>query len=370
MKRNVQLDFLRFIGVFLVMVAHMYIISNKTFLDKFFLVIHVGGWTGVDLFFVLSGYLVSGLIMKELKLYGSFNATRFLIRRGFKIYPTYYLYIIFIFIMGKFIPGLHHQPTLTGLFHESIFVTNYFSFNSVHLWSLSVEEHFYFVLAILFLILIRYKKVNLKVFILIYVFLLIEGIGFRLYNYLHSTGYDFSKQYTKSHFRFDSLFFGVLIAYMVNYHLDIINSIVNYRYRIIFILLSVGVLSTNFIFERADYPFIAVSNLALNPICYGYLMLVVINIKNEIFVKIITPLAYIGMYSYSLYLFHFFFNNVSIHFIKQGGYWYYLAYFSTAVIGGIVISKCVEYPLINIREKYFPSRSRAKKSQPAFEKGF
>src|SRR6185437_81561 len=93
MKRNIQLDFLRFCGVFLVMVVHLSI-TGHTYLDKILSTIKVGGWTGVDLFFVLSGYLVSGLIIRENELYGSFDPVRFLIRRGFKIYPTYYLYYL------------------------------------------------------------------------------------------------------------------------------------------------------------------------------------------------------------------------------------------------------------------------------------
>ena len=45
------------------------------------------GWTGVDLFFVLSGFLVSGLLFTEYQRHGSVDVVRFLVRRGFKIYP-------------------------------------------------------------------------------------------------------------------------------------------------------------------------------------------------------------------------------------------------------------------------------------------
>jgi len=357
MKRNIQLDFLRFCGVFLVMIAHLEIMGHSI-LDKVLSVVKVGGWTGVDLFFVLSGYLVSGLIIKEHELYGSFNATRFLIRRGFKIYPTYYIFIILSFFLGFYYPTLTKPATLTGLFHEAVFVANYFTNNNGILWSISVEEHFYFILAIVFLILIRFKKVKLSSFILIYAFLLIEGIGFRLYNYFHYSDFNFARDYTKSHFRFDSLFFGVLIAFMVNSKSRVIAWILSNKYQVIFIVITVGFLLTNFVIPRKSYPLLPVINLALNPICYGYLMLVIVNIQNANFVKIISPLAYIGKYSYSIYLFHFAFDAIAIHLIKHGGPAYYLLYFSSAIIGGIVISKGVEYPLISVREKYFPSRAK------------
>jgi len=367
MKRNLQLDFLRFIGVFLVMVNHAFI-KGTSVLDNILSRIQIGGWTGVDLFFVLSGYLVSGLIIKEHKLHGTFNAKRFLIRRGFKIYPSYYLYIIFAFILGTYFTAFHAKPTLSGLFHESIFVANYFDYNNGFLWSISVEEHFYFILALVFLILIRYKKIELKTFVYIYVFLLIIGLAFRLFNYFHYSDYDFSRDYTRSHFRFDSLFFGVLLAYLVNYKHEFIEMVLAYKYRFLFIALAIGLLATNFIFNHKDYRIMAVTNLAFNPICFGYLMLNVINIQGKIFLAIITPLSYVGKYSYSIYLFHRACDNIAIHYIKQGGMLYYLVYFSTAIIGGIIISKCVEYPVINFREKYFPSRS--KKSKPVFQEGY
>ena len=48
------------------------------------------GWTGVNLFFVLSGFLVGGLLLRELKKYGTLDVKRFIVRRGLKIWPSYY----------------------------------------------------------------------------------------------------------------------------------------------------------------------------------------------------------------------------------------------------------------------------------------
>src|SRR5215831_18752084 len=81
--RNAQLDALRAIAVLLVLGRH---------LPFFPLWIRVG-WTGVDLFFVLSGFLISGLLFREYKATGGIRIGRFLVRRGFKIYPAYYLFL-------------------------------------------------------------------------------------------------------------------------------------------------------------------------------------------------------------------------------------------------------------------------------------
>jgi peptidoglycan/LPS O-acetylase OafA/YrhL len=354
MNRNKQIDFLRFCGVFLVMINHIIILGNSR-LDRVLNVLKTGGWIGVDLFFVLSGYLVSGLIIKEYKLHHSFNPTRFLIRRGFKIYPSYYLFLAIAFI---FFTHFTKEPqNKAGLLHEAIFVSNYFSFNNQHTWSISIEEHFYFLLSILFYLLIKFKRVNLKIFVYTYLFVFVIGISCRLYNYLTYTDYDFARDYEKSHFRFDALFFGVLLSYIAHYRADIIDKLLAHRSRIILLAICFVFIASNFVLNREDYRFVSVLNLALNPICFGYIMINCIAITNQTFIKIISPLAYIGKYSYSIYLFHTLFMAIAIHTFKGGGLLYYAAYLSGAIIGGMVMSKLVEYPVINIREKYFPSKS-------------
>jgi peptidoglycan/LPS O-acetylase OafA/YrhL len=81
--RQKSLDFLRGI-VILVLFRHSNVVEILTQI----------GWIGVDLFFVLSGFLVSGLLFKEYITYGSINAKLFFIRRGLKIYPLFYFAIL------------------------------------------------------------------------------------------------------------------------------------------------------------------------------------------------------------------------------------------------------------------------------------
>ncbi|MGV3632340.1 MAG: acyltransferase family protein [Bacteroidota bacterium] len=81
--RNPGLDVLRAIAVILVLARH----SNLNFwLTKF-------GWLGVDLFFVLSGFLVAGLLFAEYKKHGAIDLKRFLVKRAFKILPPFYVFL-------------------------------------------------------------------------------------------------------------------------------------------------------------------------------------------------------------------------------------------------------------------------------------
>src|SRR6185369_11827660 len=81
-----RVDVLRAIAVLLVMVHHMYPPPEYAprFVAEIVAFARRPGWIGVDLFFVLSGFLVSGLLFREHQLYGDLRVGRFLIRRGFK----------------------------------------------------------------------------------------------------------------------------------------------------------------------------------------------------------------------------------------------------------------------------------------------
>ncbi|MBK6883764.1 MAG: acyltransferase [Flavobacteriales bacterium] len=83
-RRWELVDMLRGIAVLLVLFRHHDVGGP----------LHDFGWMGVDLFFVLSGFLVSGLIFDEYRRTGEFRGLHFLIRRGFKIYPSFYALIL------------------------------------------------------------------------------------------------------------------------------------------------------------------------------------------------------------------------------------------------------------------------------------
>ncbi len=90
--RNLGLDILRFIACSLVIFRH---VQGPENFNIFIQTLNKGGWIGVDLFFVLSGFLIASLLFKEHKASGSIDLKRFLIRRGFKIYPAFWIFTLF-----------------------------------------------------------------------------------------------------------------------------------------------------------------------------------------------------------------------------------------------------------------------------------
>src|ERR1700732_285133 len=128
--RNKRLDILRCIAILLVIARHTY---PRIWIGK-------AGWMGVDLFFVLSGFLISGLLFAEYKKNRSINWKRFLIRRGLKLYPAFYVFLLATFLTQL---GFKQVSGLSNYLGEIFYVQNYGPYIWSHTWSLAVEEHFY-----------------------------------------------------------------------------------------------------------------------------------------------------------------------------------------------------------------------------------
>src|SRR5262245_50090618 len=92
-KRLPQLDILRSFAIFLVLLRHLPEVPDGlgTHWSAAYSISNSVGWIGVDLFFVLSGFLISGLLFREYNLTGKVDLLRFYIRRGYKIYPGFYI---------------------------------------------------------------------------------------------------------------------------------------------------------------------------------------------------------------------------------------------------------------------------------------
>jgi len=100
------------------------------------------GWTGVDLFFVLSGFLIGRQLQRELQRTGSVSVPRFLLRRGLRIWPLYFTWVAFLALaLGKW----------RGLWPDLVFLSNYVQGRVSGGWSLSTEEQFYLAVPLLLL---------------------------------------------------------------------------------------------------------------------------------------------------------------------------------------------------------------------------
>lgn len=150
-----SLNGLRAISIIMVIIHH-YIFLYKGSSKYFYFL----GPLGVDIFFVISGFLITTLCIREKIETGDLSLKNFYIRRVLRILPVAYLYIIVILILNYFVG---FNVALINLLTAALFLTNISYFQRVkfdwmvaHFWSVSVEEQFY----ILFPVLIK-KRIGL-----------------------------------------------------------------------------------------------------------------------------------------------------------------------------------------------------------------
>jgi peptidoglycan/LPS O-acetylase OafA/YrhL len=357
--RNKRLDILRCIAVFSVMILH----GN---IWPFFGNI---GWVGVDLFFVLSGFLISGLLFSEYKTRNSISFKRFFIRRGLKIYPAFYLFLLLTAMLSRIV--FRTLSPATNYLHEVFFVQNYWHGVWDHTWTLAVEEHFYIFLPVLLLILVRFSS-NLqdpfRALPWIFAVVALLCIAFRAASvYLGIPNYHTA--YTASHDRMDSLFFGALLGYFDHFRPHILSNLLHStRNRIVVAVCSAGLLSTIFFFPQ-DNRFFSTFGYTCLYLGFGGILLLSLHVKGILrgkmarcFEMVGTAAASVGIYSYSIYLWHgpagaWFPGLVRrvLH-VSQGPNERFLTYMIGSLAIGITMSKIIEYPILRLRDRIFPAR--------------
>jgi len=143
MQRTPGLDTLRAIAIVWVMLFHSVYVGG---LGAGFGWLERSGWMGVDLFFVLSGYLIGSQVLKSLKVTGGIDFADFYRRRGVRILPAF----LVVFAIYALLPGWRETPGMQPLWQFPSFTFNLLfdasdNYAFSHVWSLCVEEHFYLV---------------------------------------------------------------------------------------------------------------------------------------------------------------------------------------------------------------------------------
>lgn len=150
-----NLDVLRFLAAYLIVLLHCFFgwkaffghpapISSPGIANKLELVVNNFSF-GVDIFFLISGFLITFLLLSELETNGRVDVTRFYIRRAFRIWPLYFLLVLVAPLLTYFFyeqsPSYLHQFLFAGNF--GVISEGTKSAATDHLWSICIEEHFY-----------------------------------------------------------------------------------------------------------------------------------------------------------------------------------------------------------------------------------
>lgn len=211
-ERVFGLDFIRAVAILLVLVGHLGhvgLMQNNYVMYQF-------GFFGVELFFVLSGFLIGQILIELVSTGVTLKSVRqFWIKRWIRTLPLYYLVLIIrLFVEKTEFPYLHFI-----FLQNSNIIENYNSYWFGESWSLAIEEFFYLTIPILLFVLNKIFK-NKKGQLLGSLFaIIVASLIIRIYFVLINNTIDFENEIRKFTFlRLDSLSCGVLIAFLKIYY--------------------------------------------------------------------------------------------------------------------------------------------------------
>ncbi|MEJ8794866.1 acyltransferase [Trinickia caryophylli] len=355
--RTIELDFLRGIAIIAVMGYHFHTVDTGFRLVPIiqYPFTHFGR-EGVNLFFTLSGFLVGGLLLRQYADTGAIDAGRFIVRRIFKIWPAYYVLIVFHFFAGR-------HPTSTFLLQNLTHLQNYLGTSISQTWSLAVEEHFYLVLPALLLLFARWRlRANAILALLGMLCLLVLAAR----SVVVAKG-DIDAAFFQTQYRIDSLLAGVMLAAVYWMKPALYRRLAQRK----------GWLMAMVVLLVAWLAF-ATSHVALDEsIGYtiqaiGYVALIVLMLEHAGTAAqtwLFRAVAWVGVYSYGIYLWHSLaFAPADILIAKAGALgipalvvWAVALVFQTAIAisAGYVTTRLVEFPFLRLRNALFPARGAA-----------
>lgn len=314
-SRISSIDFFRAIAILLVLFYHFHHIIPF-------------GEIGVDLFFVISGLLVGGILIRQFNKDQKINFFQFFLSRGFKIWPSYFLFVIISFIIN--------QRDFYEIGKYIFFYQNYTG-EASHLWSLCVEEHFYIFLPLIFILIQKLFSIDRqKMLVTAIIGMIVMGIIFKFISFYFTNSQD---TFSATHNRIDALAWGVLLAWLIHRREKWKVNLLAAFLGLILIGVSIYFAFQNTYFNQLVYHSIVPFGFFL--MLYG---LYAVNFSNF---KIMRFIAY---YSYNLYLWHVIFGGYIIHNYSYSIGFVFL-YLAASILAAIVVTILVEEPFLRWRNK-------------------
>lgn len=347
-----ELDGLRFFAFLLVFIHHHSLFSKIPYLS----ILHTDGWVGVDLFFALSAFLFTKLLIIEFEKTKKIDFRKFYLRRLFRIWPIYFLFIGFSAALYLFINesiGYNIGIRIIGLFTFSDnIMTAIYGYNPLpyiaHLWTITYEEQFYIFIPIIILLLVQ-ASFKRKLIIAISIFILFNGIRFALiaYNVPHPAIWVLPITH------FESIILGIIIGFGgFDFFLKRIKPFMIGLIGILFFVLLCLLPDINNIsyWLIVSYTFVGIST-----------SMVLLSVLKSDYLKIFFSkklFVFLGKRSYGLYVYHLLGNGVASVMIKEipglpsnslASFIYSLTF---TIIVSIISYKLIETPFLKLKKKF------------------
>jgi peptidoglycan/LPS O-acetylase OafA/YrhL len=333
------LNGLRAISIFMVLLAHLglrwSLPKSEFFLERFWPLI--SGDTGVMVFFVISGFLITSLLLDEKKRNGSINLKFFFIRRFLRLLPPLMLMMIFAVVL-MFLDLI--PISAIGLIYSFFYIYNFipkanYTGELAHTWSLAVEEQFYFTWPFV-LAFIKNPKIILGLTFVI--------VGSCVALFIFNQSSDLANDYHINRWflpAISPIIMGAIIAILKDISVRFMRSLG------VFIIGLVLFLSPLYV------PFELLTYLSfIQSLGVSCILLWIYHNQSSFFIKALElkPLFYIGQISYGIYIFQgvFLTTGPSLKWWMQSYPYNILLTFAVAVLSYHLI----EQPILKYKEKY------------------
>lgn len=365
------LDTLRALAIILVLVFHYRTVVSNELLFGFVTRI---GWVGVDLFFVLSGYLIGDQILRACAHKEDFSLKNFYARRLFRTLPNYYAVLALYLLLPAALSGTYTAPFWQFItFTQNLDMMPGQTFT--HSWSLCVEEQFYLLFPLICIFSLTHTNHAARLWIIL-------GAGFiaafliRLYMFNIHAGatidiMDYYKFiYYPSYSRFDELLPGIAVALIKNYHRPVFEKLLGYGNHF-FIAGLIGSSLVFYLFLNIHYQegsgtsiWTTSGGYSLLAISFSLLVIAALSPSCWLYRCKIPGTMQLAVWSYAIYLIHKPLyqllkepvNNIGI---STDGYAGMGIIVLLSTICGWLLFRLVETPFMNLRARLFPSNNKS-----------
>jgi len=353
------LDTLRSIAIVWVMLFHSFLVGGLgddfEWLSRF-------GWMGVDIFFVLSGFLIGSQVLRPLAAGSPLSLGEFYRRRAWRILPAFAV----VLALYALAPGLRESPDMEPWWKFAGFFMNLsidYNLNRAfsHAWSLCVEEHFYLFFPLLALLFAR--RIGVRGFVLLVAGIVLAGIALRTGVWLHDAAAEAAGAPTRNWFvediyyptwnRLDGLLVGVALAAVKVYRPQWWQAA---QLRANLALFSgLTLLALSFWLFR-DRPGLLGNSIGWPVLSFGLGLLVFAGAgEQSLLSRRIPGMAWIAAISYSLYLSH----KIAFHvadiswseWLEGRGLLAFACYAAFTLLLGAALHYAVERPFLKLRDR-------------------
>jgi peptidoglycan/LPS O-acetylase OafA/YrhL len=304
-SRIPSLDGLRALSIALVLIGHA-LMSFKLRGAGRDVAAALGGM-GVSVFFVISGFLITHLLLREQEKTGEISLRDFYVRRTFRIWPAFYFFLLVCFVLQR--SGIIELPTIS-LLYAGAYVWNYAPAATNtwlgHTWSLAVEEQFYLFWPLVVIGLGRRRAIGVSLAILL-LSPIVRGLTLALLDHDHFLVH---RMWMTAHTRFDTIMIGCLASLL--WRVPAFHAALGAMFRaklqhgaLAFFLLGSAPLRTLVPWYHS------VVGYSVEAVCIVLIMLWSVQRTDTPWARLLNcaPLVHLGVISYSVYLWQQIFLN-------------------------------------------------------------